>query len=76
MTVQIEAVATKTLSEEESPNLIAIGQEFTHEGEVKIAKVFKKVIFAAGTIHSTLLLKLSRIGSPKILEVHGIDSRL
>ncbi|TGO19731.1 hypothetical protein BPAE_0335g00020 [Botrytis paeoniae] len=73
LTVLTEAAATKILFEGESPNLIATGVSFTHEGTLKTAKASKEVILAAGAIHSPLLLELSGIGSPEILEAHGID---
>ncbi|QSZ30466.1 hypothetical protein DSL72_000020 [Monilinia vaccinii-corymbosi] len=72
LTVLTEATATRILFEGESPNLVATEVEFTYEGEVKKAKAAKEVILAAGAIHSPLILELSGIGSPEILQAHKI----
>ncbi|CAD6455467.1 3939e4e8-c2e1-42cf-a80f-f3746b8bf7de [Sclerotinia trifoliorum] len=47
LTLLTEAAATKTLFEGESPNLIATGVAFIHEGGTKIAEASKKIILAA-----------------------------
>jgi choline dehydrogenase-like flavoprotein len=51
----------------------ATGVSFTFGGTSHTAKVLKEVIVCGGSVNSPQILELSGIGSPAILQKHGID---
>ncbi len=68
LTVRVKALTTRVLIE----NARAVGVEFVHDGQRRVARATREVILAAGVINSPQLLMLSGIGDPEQLRTHGI----
>ena len=49
------------------------GIQVVRDGKVEVFEAKREVLLCARVFQSPQLLKLSRIGSPKVLQKHGID---
>ena len=70
--VEVNALVTRVLLE----NNRAVGVEYSHGGETKVARAEREVILAGGVINSPQVLMLSGIGDPDALRAHGIDAKM
>ncbi|KAF8206842.1 hypothetical protein K438DRAFT_1963154 [Mycena galopus ATCC 62051] len=68
------AQVTKILFNSESANSVAVGVEFTANGETYSVSASREIIISAGAIGTPHILELSGIGDPKRLENIGIRS--
>jgi choline dehydrogenase len=68
LTVLTHAHATRIVLD----NKRATGIEFVRDGEAFFAEAMREVILAGGAINSPQLLQLSGIGSPTLLQQHGL----
>jgi choline dehydrogenase/4-pyridoxate dehydrogenase len=68
LTVTVNALVTRVLLDRD----LAVGVEYRHNGETKIARASREVILAGGVINSPQVLMLSGIGDPDELQAHGI----
>jgi choline dehydrogenase len=68
LTVLTHAHATRIVLD----NKRATGIEFVRDGEAFFAAAMREVILAGGAINSPQLLQLSGIGSPTLLQQHGL----
>ena len=69
VTVLIHAHATRVVID----NGRAVGVEYRHRGEERVARAGSEVILSAGAFQSPQLLMLSGIGPADHLRAHGID---
>lgn len=51
----------------------AIGVEYLHDGEMRVASATREVILCGGAVHSPQLLMLSGVGPADALRAHGIE---
>ncbi|KAI1208533.1 putative GMC oxidoreductase [Annulohypoxylon truncatum] len=65
------ALAERVLFRERSTT--AIGVQYRHGTEAKIAKARKEVILAAGALQTPKILELSGVGNADVLNRHGIE---
>ncbi len=72
ITVETEALARRIVFEGQR----AVGIEYEHRGETKIARAGREVILSGGAINSPQLLMLSGIGDADELRGHGIAVKL
>ncbi|KAI1387697.1 glucose-methanol-choline oxidoreductase-like protein [Hypoxylon trugodes] len=72
LTVITAAHVQRVILTGDSPNVIATGVEYVHNGENKTANAEREVILSAGVMHSPKILELSGIGNPDILSSFGI----
>jgi 4-pyridoxate dehydrogenase len=70
--VEINALVTRVLIESNR----AVGVEYLHNGETKVARAEREVILAGGVINSPQVLMLSGVGDPAELRAHGIDVKV
>jgi choline dehydrogenase len=66
--VVTQALTTRVLFDGKT----AVGVEYLHGGERKVAKAAKEVILAGGAVNSPQLLQLSGVGPADLLGEHGI----
>src|SRR5215470_9510386 len=71
LSVETSALATHVLFE----GARAVGIEYLHHGELKVARAEREVLLAGGVINSPQLLMLSGIGAPDELKRHDIAVR-
>jgi len=50
----------------------AVGIEYRHQGELRVARAAAEVILAGGSINSPQLLQLSGVGDPAVLQAAGV----
>lgn len=67
--VETHAQITKVIIEDNR----AVGVEYLHKGETKIAKATAEVILSAGAIGSPQILQLSGLGPAAVLQDNGVD---
>ncbi|KAJ3552942.1 hypothetical protein NPX13_g10997 [Xylaria arbuscula] len=60
-------------SDSEGQQPKAIGVQYTHEGQTRVANAGKEIILSAGALQSPKLLELSGVGNASILKQHEID---
>ena len=68
LTVITRALARKVVIE----NGRAVGVEFSHGGEIRVARARAEVILSGGAVNTPQLLQLSGIGPGDLLQSHGI----
>ncbi|KAI0858073.1 glucose-methanol-choline oxidoreductase-like protein [Xylaria cubensis] len=56
-----------------SPDVVATGVQYLHNGETRTANARGEVILSAGVVHSPKILELSGIGDPEFLNSLGIS---
>ncbi|KAK5634994.1 hypothetical protein RRF57_010707 [Xylaria bambusicola] len=71
--VILNAHVTKIIFSDGEPQPKAIGVQYSHEGQTKIASAGKEIIISAGALQSPKLLELSGIGNAEILRRNGIE---
>jgi choline dehydrogenase len=76
LSVLVEAYATKINLETSGSAVRATGICFTTQGKQYTVVARREVILCAGAVKSSQLLELSGIGSPALLESHGIHVML
>ena len=67
------SLVEKIILDKSESDVIATGVQFTRNGRSEIRNARKEVLLCAGVFQSPQLLELSGIGSPKLLQSHGID---
>jgi choline dehydrogenase len=72
LSVLVDAHVNKIELETSGSEVRATGVHFTAQGKHFIVRAEREVILCAGTVKSPQLLELSGIGSPALLEPHGI----
>ena len=70
--VEVNALVARVLIE----NNRAVGVEYLHNGDRKMARAEREVILAGGVINSPQVLMLSGIGDPQALRAHGIEVKV
>jgi len=74
LVVRTEVLVEKlVLGTDEAGELQAKGVLFSSKNERRLVRACKEVVLAAGVFQTPQLLELSRVGSPEILELHGIE---
>jgi choline dehydrogenase len=68
LAVETNALATRVIFEGKR----AVGVEYRHGGETKVARANREVILAGGAVNSPQLLQLSGVGPGALLAEHGI----
>ncbi|OCK80451.1 GMC oxidoreductase [Lepidopterella palustris CBS 459.81] len=78
LVVLTEALAIEIVLEQEGSQnkWVAKGVKFTSAGKSFTASVSREVIVSAGSVQSPLLLELSGIGNPTVLEAAGITAKV
>lgn len=56
-----------------SPEVIATGVQYVHDGQTKMVNAKEEVILSAGVMHSPKILELSGIGDPELLSSLNIS---
>lgn len=74
--VLTDATACRLLVERGRDGLTARGVEFSYEAAIHAVHARREVILSAGTVSSPLLLELSGIGDPDVLEAAGVECLL
>jgi choline dehydrogenase len=72
LSVLVEAYVNKINLETVENNVRATGVDFTAKGKPFSIMARREVILCAGTVKSPQVLELSGVGSPALLESHGI----
>jgi choline dehydrogenase len=72
LSLLVEAYVKKIELEASKSGVRAAGVQFTAQGKQFAVRARREVIVCAGTVKSPQLLELSSIGSPALLESHGI----
>ncbi|RYO88994.1 hypothetical protein DL764_008640 [Monosporascus ibericus] len=77
LTIWIQALVDKVVFDamirDKDGDIVAIGVQYTKNGETSIVHARKEVIVSAGTFHSPKILELSGIGDADLLRSLGID---
>ena len=72
LTVKVNALSTRIVIEGGR----AVGIEYLHDGERRIARADREVLLSGGVINTPQLMMLSGIGDPEQLAAHGIAVKL
>jgi 4-pyridoxate dehydrogenase len=72
LTVEVNALVTRVLIEGGR----AVGVEYRHGGDTKVARASREVLLCGGVINSPQVLMLSGIGDPDALRPHGIKAQV
>ncbi|KAK5768652.1 hypothetical protein LTS12_001077 [Elasticomyces elasticus] len=73
LTIITNALVRKLMIDKDNPVPMVCGVVYSQDGIVHEVRAKREVILAAGTFNTPQLLELSGIGSPDILQQHGID---
>ena len=71
-----DAYVEKIILEKSESAVMATGVQFTYNGRSEVRKARNEVLLCAGVFQSPQILELSGIGSPKLLQSHGIDVKV
>ena len=71
-----DAYVEKVMIDQSESAVVATGVQFTYNGRSEVRKARNEVLLCAGVFQSPQILELSGIGSPKLLQSHGIDVKV
>ena len=68
-----DSLVEKITLEKSKADVVATGVQFTRNGKREVRKARNEVILCAGVFQSPQILEISGVGSPKLLQSHGIE---